>query len=415
MCVIMVSPIGEKVAREVFQRMWNANDDGFGMMYRTREGVGIVKGLLGMEEAWEQYALLPEGVPHVLHFRLATHGGVKPELTHPFLVHEESPLVQVGVSERPVLAHNGVWSLHALKQKEVNLRGPVSDTRGLAAWLGRVAKDRPIRQVLEEHHYEVLTAGRVVVVDPATWKLHLVGHWIREGSLLFSNQSFREDLFGLTRGVCDWKWSARADWPVLLAKERARGAKPINLEAIARPEPAPAEIDQIEPAFVWPSKATLKVKGDTGLAVLRRSLWAVAAELGRDATDAVRYMELDDYGDCLIANGVAGMLEVEDEGFLWKVRLWNGAKTKEARSRFLVVNEVLAEFIRREAAVLRFLEEAGIPPEDARLTSYDDVFGYSVNEDGAFINDWGDEMTPEEAAEWFLRDLWGEVWKDKEV
>jgi hypothetical protein len=126
--------------------------------------------------------------------------------------------------------------------------------------------------------------------------------------------------------------------------------------------------------------------------------------------DAARYMELDDYEDCLIANGIAGMLEVEDEGFLWRVRLWNGAKTKEARSRFLVVNEVLAEFIRREAAVLRFLEEAGVPPEDADLTSYDDVFGFAVTEDGVFINDWDDEMTPEEAAKWFLRDLWGEVW-----
>jgi hypothetical protein len=211
--------------------------------------------------------------------------------------------------------------------------------------------------------------------------------------------------------VCDWKWTGKADWPVLLAQAKAKGAEPIDLEAIAKPEPAPAEVDQIEPVYTWPSKPALKVKGDAGLAVLRRSLWAVAAELGRDAMDAVRYMELDDYGDCLIANGVAGMLEVEDEGYTWKVRLWNGAKTKEARSRFLVVNDVLVEFLRREAAVLRFLEEAGIPPEDAGLTSYDDVFGFAVTEDGVFINDWGDdEMTPEEAAEWFLRDLWGEVW-----
>jgi len=420
MCVIMVSPVGEKVAREVFQRMWDTNDDGFGMMYRSRCGVAIVKGFLSMEEAWEQYAMLPEGVPHVLHFRLATHGGVKPELTHPFVVHEESPIVQAGLSERPVLAHNGVWNLHALKQKEVNLRGPVSDTRVLAAWLGRLARERPLREVLEKHYYEVLSAGRVVVMDPATWKLYLVGHWIREGNFLFSNHSFRENLYALPRGVCDWKWTGKADWPVLLAQAKARGAEPIDLGSIAPPEAMPAEVDEVEPepGFVWSSKVStpkVRVKGEAGLVVLRRSLWAVAAELGRDATDAVRYMELDDYGDCLIANGIAGTLEVEDEGFLWKVRLWNGAKTKEARSLFLVVNEVLAEFIRREAAVLRFLEEAGIPPEDADLTSYDDVFGYSVNEDGMFINEWGDEMTPEEAAEWLLRDLWGEVWKDKEV
>ncbi len=410
MCVIAVSPAGQKVSREVFERMWRSNDDGFGMMYRSREGVGIVKGLLDMEEAWEQYALLPEGVPHVLHFRLATHGGVKPELTHPFLVHEESPIAQVGVFERPVLAHNGVWSLHALKAKEVKLKGPVSDTRVLAAWIGRLAKERPLREVLERHYYEVLSAGRVVVMDPATWRLHLVGHWIREGSLLFSNQSFRENLYALPKGVCDWKWSSGLDWPVVLAREKAQRAEPVDLEAIAPPEAGQVEVDEVEPAYVWEPlpKAKVRVKGDTGLAVLRRSLQAVAEELGEDALDAVERMELDDYDDFLVANGIVGMLEVEDEGYLWRVRLWNGTRTREARSRFLVANEVLLEFVRREAAVFRFLVEAGI--YDANLTSYDDVFGFSVTADGMFIGDLG-EMAPEEAAEWYLwdnRDTWDE-------
>jgi hypothetical protein len=417
MCVIAVSPVGKKVAREVFERMWRSNDDGFGMMYRTREGVAILKGLLDMEEAWEQYAMLPEGVPHVLHFRLATHGGVKPELTHPFVVHEESPLVQAGVSERPVLAHNGVWSLHALKQKEVRLEGPVSDTRVLAAWLGKLTKERPLKEALEKHYYEVLSAGRVVVVDPATWRLYLVGGWIREGSFLFSNQSFRESLYALPGGVCDWKWTGKADWPVVLAKEKAKRAEPIDLGAIAPPEAKPAEVDEVEPesGFVWPSRVytpKVRVKGDTGLAILRRSLRAVAAEIGEAAVDAVDYMDLDNDGTYLIATGFAGALEVEDEGYLWRVRLWNGARTKEAWSQFLVANEVLKEFVRREAAILRFLEAAGIY-DTAGITSYDDVFGYSVDENGMFIGDLG-EMTPEEAAEWYLWDLWGD-WRDREV
>jgi hypothetical protein len=413
MCVIAVSPTGEKVSRETFRRMWATNDDGFGMMYRSREGVGVVKGLLDMEEAWEQYAMLPEGVPHVLHFRLATHGGVRPELTHPFVVSEDSPLVQVGTFERPVLAHNGVWSLHNLKQKELRLKGPVSDTRVLAAWLGKLTKERPLREALSKHYYEIVSAGRVVVVDPATWRMHLVGHWIREGSLLFSNYSFREDPFRYPRGVCDWKWAGgKVDWPVVLAKERARRAEPIDLEAIAPPEAVPTEVDEVEPAepiFTWSSKSLPRVKGDTGLAVLRRSLMAVAAEMGKSAMDAMRYAELDDYGDFLVASGIVGLLEVEDEGGFWRVRLWSGAKTKEARSTFLVANPVLEEFVRRETAVLRFLDEAGIPPEDLRLASYEDIFGWEVNEDGLFVSPDGEELFPEEAAERFLMETWDEM------
>jgi len=158
---------------------------------------------------------------------------------------------------------------------------------------------------------------------------------------------------------------------------------------------------------VWIPTAPLKVREDAGLTILRRSLWVVAADLGQDAIEAVRYMELDDYGGLLVATGVVGMLEVEDEGHLWRVRLWDGAKSKEARSRFLVINSVLAEFIKREAAVLRFLEEVGIPPENASITSYDDVLGFSVDKHGIFINEQGDEMTPEEVAEWYLRSFWG--------
>jgi len=410
MCVIAISPVGEKVSREVFGRMWRSNSDGFGLMYRAHDGAGIVKGLMDEQEAWEVYSRLPEGVPYILHFRLATHGGVRPELTHPFVVSEESPLIQAGVVCEPVLAHNGVWSLHASKEHEVQLKGPVSDTRVLAAWLGKLAEKRPIKEVLEKHLYEVASAGRVVVVEPSTWRFYLVGSWIREGSFLFSNHSFRESLYtyALPGVACDWRWT---EWPVVSAKKKARKAK-IDLEAIARPEAVPAEIDEVEAGEpVWIPTAPLKVREDAGLTILRRSLWVVAADLGRDAIEAVRHIELDDYDGLLVATGIVGMLEVEDEGHLWRVRLWDGAKSKEARSRFLVINSVLTEFIKREAAVLRFLDEVGIPPENAGITSYDDIYGFAVNESGAFINERGDELTPEEAAERLSRELWDEARK----
>ena len=414
MCVIAVSPTGEKVDKATFGRMWRSNNDGFGMMYRSRNGAAIVKGLLDEQEAWEAYDGLPEGVPHVLHFRLATHGGVSPELTHPFLVHEESPLVQAGVVCEPVLAHNGVWSLHASKEREVRLSGPVSDTRVLAAWLGKLAKERPIKEVLEKHLYEVASAGRVVIIEPTTWRFYLVGSWIREGSFLFSNHSFQESLYdyALPRVTCNW---GTVEWPVVFAKKKKKKkAKPIDLEAIARPEAVPVEVDEVEaegPGKGWPYTATPTVEEDPNLAILKRSLWVVAADLGRDAIEAVRHIELDDYDGLLVATGIVGMLEVEDEGHLWRVRLWDGAKSKEARSRFLVINSVMTEFVKREAAVLRFLDEVGIPPENAGITSYDNVFGYGVNEEGVFVNERGDELTPEEAAGRLSWKLWDEARK----
>jgi len=192
MCVIAVSPIGEKLSEEVFRQMWEANDDGFGMMFRTRDGVGIVKGIMDPDEAWEHYASLPKGVPHVVHFRLATHGGVRPELTHPFIVDERSPLYLQGVVHAPTLVHNGVWSLHEHKRKLVDLTGPVSDSRVLAAYIGARARTRhALEEVIREERPLIEMAGRVAIVDPERWRIYLLGNWTKEGNFLLSNTHFR--------------------------------------------------------------------------------------------------------------------------------------------------------------------------------------------------------------------------------
>jgi hypothetical protein len=265
---------------------------------------------MGEEEAWGVYAQLPEGVPHVLHFRLATHGGVRPELTHPFVVSEESPLIERGVVAKPMLAHNGVWSLYT-KQKELRgLAGPVSDSRVLAAWLGRLAKERPLREVLEERYEEVASAGRVVVVDPATWKIHVVGDWIREGPFLFSNGSYREDRFGLLKGACDWK-EGELGLDLDLGVGVLKGPSvPKDLAEIAPPEPGPASLEEVEVAVYW---------------------------------------------------------------------------------------------------------GGGFSPEEANLTSYGNVYGWRVDENGMFVSPEG-AVTPEEAARWlWLEDQWGDLLGEEEA
>jgi hypothetical protein len=394
----------------VFERMWRSNDDGFGMMYRSRGGgVGIVKGIHDEEEAWEVYSQLPEGVPHVLHFRLATHGGVRPELTHPFVVSEGSPILEAGVVTEPVLAHNGIWGLYAAKQKEVGLRldGPVSDSRVLAAWLGRLVRERPLREVLEERYGEVVSAGRVVVVDPATWKIHVVGDWIREGPFLFSNGSYREDRFLFPKGVCDWKDLEGMDLGVRLGVRVGQvgpdkglvGAK--ALAEVAPPEPGPAWLDEIDPPVsswgVDPYLGWAPQRRKRGGGVLRQALLKAAEEEG--IPEFVEYLEFGVYDGTLSAQGLVGFLEaVPPKGNgLWAVVLWDGTRTKEACSGFLATNPLLREFVRREGAVLRFLEAAGVSPEYANFTSYRDVFGWEVNEEGMFVTAKG-AVTPEEAA-----------------
>jgi len=185
MCIIAISPLGEKFSREVFERMWSSNPHGFGMAFPTKNGIGIVKGIMREDEAWEEYQALPRGVPHILHFRYATHGGVRPELTHPFVVHEGSPLVIREEVGEPVLVHNGVWDLYALHLRELDLKGPVSDSRVLAAFVGKVGVENA-----NAHAREIESAGRVAILTPDR-RLKLFGSWIRDGDFLYSNSGYK--------------------------------------------------------------------------------------------------------------------------------------------------------------------------------------------------------------------------------
>lgn len=194
MCIIAISPTGEKFAREVFERMWESNPHGFGMAFPTKNGIGIIKGIMREEEAWEEYQALPDGVPHILHFRYATHGGVRPELTHPFMVREDSPLIIRDEVDEPVLAHNGVWSAYKLYTHELGLRGPISDSRVLAAFVGKVGVDSA-----HNHAREIESAGRVAMLTPNR-KLKLFGSWVKDGNFLYSNSGYK----ALTRWWEGW-------------------------------------------------------------------------------------------------------------------------------------------------------------------------------------------------------------------
>jgi hypothetical protein len=85
-------------------------------------------------------------LPIVVHFRIATHGGVNNELCHPFAISAENSedLDSAGYDTEGVLFHNGIWSdwnsvamKVLLNDKETKLPdGGFSDSR-IMAWLIR--------------------------------------------------------------------------------------------------------------------------------------------------------------------------------------------------------------------------------------------------------------------------------------
>ena len=122
--------------------------------------------------------------PFVIHFRIATHGGVTPELCHPFPITEKVELTVSGSAPK-VLFHNGMWNdwsdvcLNVVINRNVKfLNGQLSDTRAMA-WLAYHCGEEALR-LLDE---------KIVVLDRFGMKIYGSG-WTEERGIYYSNKFF---------------------------------------------------------------------------------------------------------------------------------------------------------------------------------------------------------------------------------
>jgi len=138
MCVIITSP-GRDVrpSRRQLQLCEQANAHGSGIAWVDGRKVRYEKNLT-VAQIHHQLRRI-EG-PAIVHFRIASVGGVNAHLCHPFPITHEAELRQHG-SARSVLFHNGTWSEWARFRAHFDIRfhrrEPVSDTRVAATLVAR--------------------------------------------------------------------------------------------------------------------------------------------------------------------------------------------------------------------------------------------------------------------------------------
>lgn len=113
MCIIAYKPEGVEFPKdEYLSNSWNSNNDGAGFMYLDGDKVVIQKGYMKFDEFMEAVNKKKTDGPMVLHFRTATHGGVRPELTHPFPVSSSNEdLMSLYIESKMGIVHNGVFRI----------------------------------------------------------------------------------------------------------------------------------------------------------------------------------------------------------------------------------------------------------------------------------------------------------------
>jgi hypothetical protein len=166
--------------------LWDAaegNNDGAGFAFSRPDGVEFHKGYNTVDDKeWGDFINdleLAEGKPTLIHFRWAT----------PFIATPKSPLKLDGVTPQ-IIMHNGVYHdcYEDLKKAVLGggmkmLDGPISDSRVLAALIGRYGWN--ITEVLSG------LKGDKVALLRANGKCEFFGPWTehKEGQFWYSNTS----------------------------------------------------------------------------------------------------------------------------------------------------------------------------------------------------------------------------------
>ena len=180
MCVAIYKPAGiETPSLDTLKQCWDANPDGagFAMLTGGERAIEIHKGYMTWKQfvtAYEKYHLADFSGDQLLHFRIATHGGISPGLTHPFSLTKDVKLLKhTNVRTNYALIHNGMLPIESEEG---------SDTMEFCRRLAPFYQNIPSAFNLIEG-----MAGSNKIAVMTRDKVHLFGEWERLNGVYFSN------------------------------------------------------------------------------------------------------------------------------------------------------------------------------------------------------------------------------------
>lgn len=192
MCIIAIKSRGiELPSDEILQNMWRANKDGAGFMYAKDGNVHIKKGFMNYDSFREELAKLDEkfglkGLPLIMHFRITTHGGTKPENTHPFPITDSvGVLKKLSVGTRVGVAHNGIIDIRPREGISDTMEYTASQLAPLSRAVPTFYKNADLMKMISN----AIGASRMAFMD-GKGEIYTIGSFVEEGGMRYSNRSF---------------------------------------------------------------------------------------------------------------------------------------------------------------------------------------------------------------------------------
>lgn len=191
MCIAIVKPMGTRIpSKSILRKCWDNNPDGAGLMYNDGDNVVIHKGFTKFKGFYKFLKSLDRSEDLtdkdlVLHFRIATSGGVSRECTHPFPVTKDydemrklDNVCQYG------FAHNGIIDGYGSK----DFSDTMEYVKDIISNIHDIEDNEPLLDALARQHtskFALLTKDN----------FEIGGNWIYDNECYFSNTSYKEDYY----------------------------------------------------------------------------------------------------------------------------------------------------------------------------------------------------------------------------
>lgn len=194
MCIIVYKPEGKKLpAKKILETCFINNPDGSGYMYAEGGRVHISKGYKDFNSFYndlmKDYNRTGKKTPYVLHFRISTQAGTRPDCTHPYPLSKNMQDLRLLKCKCGIgIAHNGIIYLTA---SYYNV--DYNDTmRFITDYLSLIIKDIDFYKDADKLKLiDQLCGSRLAILD---YKGHctLTGNgWTKDNGIIYSNTSYK--------------------------------------------------------------------------------------------------------------------------------------------------------------------------------------------------------------------------------
>jgi len=110
MCVIAIQPKGNIISKQELKNCWDRNGHGGGLMYANNKKIIVKKEMESFEKFYKQITEASQyDSAVVIHFRIATSGGINEYNCHPFKIHKNL-----------YFCHNGILDIDVPKGSKEN-------------------------------------------------------------------------------------------------------------------------------------------------------------------------------------------------------------------------------------------------------------------------------------------------------